>query len=197
MQDGEDDPSQSGYWSVRESFVSFILTNAPMVYPLFKRWIEKGVSMASSDRGTGLGESQGYRLGSFNRSAAGTQSKRAKMSNIDPTLDTVLDPGESKWGSEERIVARTTDKGNGSSDEDSSLRGFEDSGRVRGRQSGGGYADAAMVPNTSTAVQGADGSAATGKWNPPGRQIMVTTEYSVSSHNEAAERRRGAMPPQP
>lgn len=169
-----------------------------MIYPLCKRWIEKGVSMASSDRATGLGESQGYRLGSYNRSGTGNQSKRAKVSNIDPTLDTVLEPGESKWGSEERIVARTTDKGNGSSDDDSSMREFGNNGGARRRQPSDGYAEGpGMVPNTSTAVQGPDGSVGPGRWNAPGRQIMVTTEYSVSSYNEAAERRAGARSPQP
>lgn len=167
-----------------------------MVYPLFKRWIEKGVSMASGDRTTGPGDSQGYRLGSYNKSATGNQSKRARLSNIDPTLDTVVRPGESKWGSEERIVARTSDKGNGSSDDNSSLRGFEDS--QFHRHETGGYVDGpAIVPKTSTAIQGADGSVRQGKLSAPGHQIMVTTEYSVSSYNEAPERRNGARSPQP
>ncbi|KAH7626048.1 FAD binding domain-containing protein [Sordaria sp. MPI-SDFR-AT-0083] len=37
---GNTDPAQSGYWSVRESFVSFVLTNLPMIYPLFKRLVD-------------------------------------------------------------------------------------------------------------------------------------------------------------
>ncbi|KAJ4384377.1 hypothetical protein N0V85_008362, partial [Neurospora sp. IMI 360204] len=37
---GNMDPAQTGYWSVRESFVSFVLTNMPMIYPLLRRLVE-------------------------------------------------------------------------------------------------------------------------------------------------------------
>ncbi|KAF2026773.1 hypothetical protein EK21DRAFT_115504 [Setomelanomma holmii] len=35
---GPTEPSESGQWSVRESFVAILVSNAPMVFPLLKRW---------------------------------------------------------------------------------------------------------------------------------------------------------------
>ncbi|KAL0471334.1 hypothetical protein QR685DRAFT_551955 [Neurospora intermedia] len=40
---GNRDPAQTGYWSVRESFVSFVLTNMPMVYPLIRRSVLRAI----------------------------------------------------------------------------------------------------------------------------------------------------------
>lgn len=197
---GDKDPAQSGYWSVRESFVSFVLTNMPMIYPLFKRFIEKGMSMSSSNRGTGLVDSNGYRLGSYNRSGPDQHSKK-RRNHMDPTLDTILGPGETKWGSQEHIVMKTMDKGTGSGDEVSSPRGSYDAARVAHRRPGAGpYAEApVMTPNTSTAVHGARGAGRgkSGNWKAPGRDIMVTTEYSVSVDDEAARRQAGTRSPPP
>ncbi|MBE3047002.1 hypothetical protein IMZ48_31645 [Candidatus Bathyarchaeota archaeon] len=196
-QKGNEDPSLSGSWSVRESFVSYALTNMPMIYPLFKRFIEKGVSMASGERGTksGLTDSNGYRLDSYNRSA-----KRTKRSNIEPGLDTIMGPDETKWGSQEHIVTKTTDKGTSSGDENFSTRDSDDArrGTRRGAEAGP-YAEV-MIPNTSTAVHGADapGRGNSRKWGASGRDITVTTEYSVSVDDDAAARRRaGAESPLP
>jgi hypothetical protein len=53
---GNLDPAQSGYWSIREAFVAIVLTNMPIVYPLFKRVFERGLSTAGrsgSGRGSG------------------------------------------------------------------------------------------------------------------------------------------------
>ena len=185
-QKGNKDPSLSGSWSVRESFVSYALTNMPLIYPLFKRFIEKGVSMASGERKTksGLTDSNGYRLDSYSRSA-----KRTKRSNIEPGLDTIMGPDEAKWGSQENIVTKTTDKGTSSGDEGFPARDSDDAGR-----------GARMIPNTTTAVQGADapGRGKSRKWGASGRDITVTTEYSVSVDDEAAARRRaGAGSPLP
>ncbi|KAK0651470.1 hypothetical protein B0T16DRAFT_453931 [Cercophora newfieldiana] len=62
---GNTDPALSGYWSVRESFVSFVLTNMPMVYPLVKSFYEKGLSSVGSKGGTKADISIGYRIGSI------------------------------------------------------------------------------------------------------------------------------------
>lgn len=80
---GDIDPAQSGYWSVRESFVSFVLTNMPMVYPLVKGIVEKGMTSMGASKGTRVTE--GYRLGS------------------QPSRKRPADEGV-KWGSEENIV---------------------------------------------------------------------------------------------
>ena len=155
-----------------------------MIYPLFKRFIDKGMSMASSDRGTGYVDSHGYRLGSYNRSGQDQQSKRAKLSNHDPTLDTIMGHPDTKWGSEERIVGTTRERAAGSSasDEESSIQG------------------PSMAPKTSTAVHGPSAASMNkeNRWTSGGRDIMVTTEYSVSVDEEAARhQRRGAKSPQP
>ncbi|KAI0189224.1 hypothetical protein F4808DRAFT_467553 [Astrocystis sublimbata] len=47
----------SGFWSIRESFVSTVLTNLPVVYPLFTHLIEW-----NEKRQTNSADSQGYRL---------------------------------------------------------------------------------------------------------------------------------------
>lgn len=75
---GGSDPAQSGYWSVRESFVSFVLTNLPVVYPLIRGVVEKGRTSLGKSNGTsgagksGLGASRSrngnggaYRLDSY------------------------------------------------------------------------------------------------------------------------------------
>ncbi|PTD08223.1 Lipase 1 [Fusarium culmorum] len=90
---GNTDPAQSGYWSVRESFVSFVVTNLPMVYPLLKRVVEKTVSASKSGTRTpGLGDSQGYRLGDY-------KNKANSRSRPDET-----DLGDTVWGSKDHIV---------------------------------------------------------------------------------------------
>ncbi|RGP77137.1 integral membrane pth11 [Fusarium longipes] len=105
---GNTDPAQSGYWSVRESFVSFVLTNLPMVYPLLKRVVERTISASKSDTRTpGLGDSQGYRLGDY-------KSKASSRSRPDDT-----DLGDTAWGSKEHIVPAG---GRGSAD-DTSVEG--------------------------------------------------------------------------
>lgn len=192
LQVGNSDPAQSGYWSVRESFVCFALTNMPMVYPLFKRFIEKSEIFSSNNQTSGLGESQGYRLGSYNRSGAGQGSRKAKNSHIDPTLDTVVDTGESTWGSKERIVPENTDKGVGSSASDEeSLEGMGAPARVGSPGATYGIGHAATA-NRTTGVQGPESVVQGGKWRSGNRQIMVTTEYSVSHEGEGAQRQRPA-----
>ncbi|KAH6993151.1 Alpha/Beta hydrolase protein [Fusarium venenatum] len=100
---GNTDPAQSGYWSVRESFVSFVVTNLPMVYPLLKRVVEKTVSASKSGTHTpGLGDSQGYRLGDY-------KNKVSSRSRPDET-----DLGDTVWGSKDHIVPAD---GQGSGDE--------------------------------------------------------------------------------
>ncbi|KAK3391192.1 hypothetical protein B0H63DRAFT_520386 [Podospora didyma] len=42
---GDIGPAQSSYWSIRELFVSVVLTNMPMVYPLFRICLETGLNI--------------------------------------------------------------------------------------------------------------------------------------------------------
>lgn len=97
LQVGDSDPSQSGYWSVRESFVSFVLTNMPMLYPLLKNFLVKiGTTLAlTNNGGSGRATSTGhaYRLESY--------PKHKKTRNKDPNPV----PEETRYGSNERIVS--------------------------------------------------------------------------------------------
>ncbi|WQF89917.1 hypothetical protein CDEST_14931 [Colletotrichum destructivum] len=95
---GDVDPAQSGYWSVRESFVSFVLTNMPMVYPLFKGVIEKSRNLRTNNN-SALSDSNGYRLGSY------TVKQRPKSGSHPLSI-----PNGTKWGSDEHIVPGTADK---------------------------------------------------------------------------------------
>ncbi|KAK0617798.1 hypothetical protein B0T17DRAFT_496331 [Bombardia bombarda] len=108
---GDIDPAQSGYWSVRESFVSVVLTNMPMVYPLLKKALDKSISSFSGGTNTPggggingsshVGESShhGYRLGSH-------PSRKGKAGNSKHPLSI---PDDTRWGSEENIVDSNTD----------------------------------------------------------------------------------------
>ncbi|KAI9872230.1 MAG: hypothetical protein M1830_001881, partial [Pleopsidium flavum] len=89
---GETDPAQSGEWSVRESFVAVVVSNFPMVYPLFQRWYRKirGQDTKSSS------VDPSYRLDSNPRTG---RSKKSK--NFQHPLSI---PNDTAWGSDEAIV---------------------------------------------------------------------------------------------
>ncbi|KAL2285461.1 hypothetical protein FJTKL_08131 [Diaporthe vaccinii] len=96
---GDSDPSQSGYWSVRESFVSFVLTNMPMLYPLLKSFLAKiGTTLAltnnNGESGRATSSGQAYRLRSY-------PNHHKKTRNKDPNPV----PEETRYGSNERIVS--------------------------------------------------------------------------------------------
>ncbi|TQN63723.1 hypothetical protein CSHISOI_11689, partial [Colletotrichum shisoi] len=106
---GDVDPAQNGYWSVRESFVSFVLTNMPMVYPLFKGVIEKSRNLSTSNnKNSALSDSNGYRLGSYT-----AKLKQRPKSGSHP----LSIPNRTKWGSDEHIVPGTADKSISDGDE--------------------------------------------------------------------------------
>ncbi|KUI65764.1 hypothetical protein VM1G_02258 [Cytospora mali] len=100
---GDRDPAQSGYWSVRESFVSFVLTNMPMLYPLFRNFFEKvssSITHSNTNGGTGGVPSNGqaYRLGSY-------PDGPSKVRNKDPNPL----PEDTRYGSDEHIIACNDD----------------------------------------------------------------------------------------
>ncbi|KAI0850376.1 hypothetical protein F5Y00DRAFT_260674 [Daldinia vernicosa] len=147
---GDIDPAQSGYWSVRESFVSVVLTNMPMVYPIFRRFIEKGLS-ASRSRATSQGDTRGYKLSSLPGRAAST-GRRQNLS--------FSEPNDTAWDSEEHIIA---DRGQGRS-----IGREEGSINLPKHQTIGITFDESGIPGGSAAA--ADES----------HQIMVTKEYTVT-----------------
>ncbi|KAI1491827.1 hypothetical protein F5X96DRAFT_629647 [Biscogniauxia mediterranea] len=150
---GDTDPAQSGYWSVRESFVSVVTTNLPLVYPLFKGIIEKGLSASRSKAGTTT-DSRGYRLNSVQ--GRGTTSKKDPFSV----------PNETSWGSKEHIVV---EPGANSSGEEASL----DLPKQKARPFFGDSKSKAEVTVTSNP----DGSERARR--PTANTIVVTTEYTV------------------
>ncbi|KAI1412539.1 hypothetical protein F5Y13DRAFT_190135 [Hypoxylon sp. FL1857] len=107
---GDTDPAQSGYWSVRESFVSFVLTNMPMIYPMFRKFIEKGRSLSRS-KATSQGDSRGYKLGSLPGHPISAVGKQQQTS--------LSVPKQTIWGSEEHILDR--ERTNRSDGEETSL----------------------------------------------------------------------------
>ncbi|KAI0594063.1 hypothetical protein F4775DRAFT_575117 [Biscogniauxia sp. FL1348] len=150
---GDIDPAQSGYWSVRESFVSVVTTNLPLVYPLFKGIIDKGRS-ASRSKATTTTDSRGYRLNSVQ--GRGTNSKKDPFSV----------PNETAWGSKEQIVV---EPGANSSGEEGSLD-------LPKQQARAFYGDS--KGNTAvTVVSDPDGSDRARRST--GNKIVVTKEYTV------------------
>ncbi|KAK7427619.1 hypothetical protein QQZ08_005894 [Neonectria magnoliae] len=179
---GNTDPAQSGYWSVRESFVSFVLTNMPMVYPLVKRFIEKSVSSSKGgSRGPGLGDSHGYRLKSFKNE--GSSRPRADERDL----------VETAWGSKDHIVTtETSDKAQLSGD-DVSLPG-SDKATPSGNANQGGYKNA-YVPGMKpvTTAEAVGGGNIPGQWRQGagyGDHIIVTSEYAVQVDEESGHKTR-------
>ncbi|KAI1496212.1 hypothetical protein F5X99DRAFT_401083 [Biscogniauxia marginata] len=148
---GDIDPAQSGYWSVRESFVSVVTTNLPVVYPLFKSLIDKGRS-ASRSKATNTSDSRGYRLDSVQ--GRGVPSTKYPFSA----------PNETAWGSKEQIVV---DTGANSSGEEGSLD-------LPKQQARAFYGDAKSNAAVTATAEG------TGRpRRSTGNKIVVTTEYTV------------------
>ncbi len=95
IQLGDVDPAQAGYWSIRESFVSTVLTNMPMVYPLFRKFIEKAGSTITRSQTTSQGDSKGYKLGSIPGRCEQMVRRQKPSASI---------PNDTTWGSKENIV---------------------------------------------------------------------------------------------
>ncbi|KAK6218448.1 hypothetical protein QIS74_06328 [Colletotrichum tabaci] len=164
---GDVDPAQSGYWSVRESFVSFVLTNMPMVYPLFKGVIERSRNL-STNNNSALSDSNGYRLGSY------TGKQRPKSGSHPLSI-----PNGTKWGSDEHIVPGTADKSI-SDGEEAFVKAFDRVYRCPQspclRQ---GFNVAKVVAgNDQGHFQSMDGGNHLA--NVEKHQITVTTEYMIS-----------------
>ncbi|KAJ3540157.1 hypothetical protein NM208_g5179 [Fusarium decemcellulare] len=182
---GNTDPAQSGYWSVRESFVSFVLTNMPMVYPLVKRFIEKSVTSSKGNSRPGLGDSQGYRLESY-KNKGGSRVRADERDLV-----------ETAWGSKEHIVStENNDKGQFSGD-DASLPGSDKA--VPAPINANSYASRVKPMTTADAVGGNSSALAShpsqrNTWRQgaqTGDHIIVTTEYAVQVDEEAANGKPG------
>ncbi|KAI0880321.1 uncharacterized protein GGS22DRAFT_86469 [Annulohypoxylon maeteangense] len=150
---GDTDPAQSGYWSVRESFVSVVLTNMPMVYPIFRNFVERGLSI-SRPPGTSQGDSRGYKLGSIpGRLETIGQQRQRSFSN----------PNNRGWGSSDHIM---TDRENGtaSNDEEASID-------LPKHQANDVISVGTSPPSASRRIASTE------------HQIVITTEYTVTEES--------------
>jgi hypothetical protein len=198
LQLGNTDPAQSGYWSLRESFVSVVLTNMPMVYPLVKHFFEKGLSSlggGKSDNTAYVGDSHGYPLGSH----PGRNTKTTTHSKNPHSR-----PGDTFWGSEENIVENNVDA------KTTATASSSDAGS-RPKQLHGHKADPSRTPTPTSPTSPVAGMArkpqlprhgsrnervqvTIGQGEPPPsshmKGIVVTAEYTVTEHHEKENRRR-------
>lgn len=184
MQVGNTDPAQSGYWSVRESFVCFVLTNMPMIYPLIKTFIEKSVSSASGSYPTGMQGSSGYPLGSRSANNRSGRGGGAGVSKSGDNTTTMGLSNEANWGSKEHIVADNHIDKDMSSGDDASLLDSDKAPRHINHQSppqceATASANRAMSPTDSHNLK----KSRRGSWRPD--QIVVTTEYTVIMDGES------------
>ncbi|KAF2852522.1 hypothetical protein T440DRAFT_526005 [Plenodomus tracheiphilus IPT5] len=95
---GPTEPSKSGQWSVRESFLAVLVSNAPMVFPLLRRWSIVAIGIVSTSRKDK--KSRGSR-----RTAEGSHEKSGKKHRV---LHPLSIPNDTAWGSDDAIV--TVDK---------------------------------------------------------------------------------------
>ncbi|KAK1998000.1 hypothetical protein LX36DRAFT_49325 [Colletotrichum falcatum] len=166
---GDTDAAQSGYWSVRESFVSVVLTNMPMVYPLFKSVIDK-TRTGSTNKSNSLENSHGYRLGSYS-------GKRGPKPGSHP----LSIPMETTYASDEHIVPNNAEKSIGA--EESSI-GSSHKQSVN-----------PQCPNTNTAEIASEPShinrspTMSGRHDVGHNHITVTKEYTISSQRQPSRRR--------
>ncbi|KAB5566909.1 hypothetical protein GE09DRAFT_1219166 [Coniochaeta sp. 2T2.1] len=206
---GDRDPAQSGYWSLREAFVSIVLTNLPLVYPLVKRFFEKSLSSLGGGKSdnTDHPNSHGYPLGSHPRSGNPKFATRDKHP--------LFDRGDTVFGSEENIVncrsndnadAKTT--GTSSSGEDArpapkilhalgrklgtttTATGTATNGRTRSPTSPTELQDRTHDSRNESGVQVSVGAGdPSARAEHDSRGIVVTAEYTVTEHHERESKR--------
>ncbi|PVH92997.1 hypothetical protein DM02DRAFT_252867 [Periconia macrospinosa] len=102
---GANSPSQSGQWSVRESFVAILVCNGPMVFPLFRRWLRKARGLGTH----GSNSHDSYPLGANanryhgqNSSRSNTLSRPRRPSH--KFQHPLSIPNDTAWGSDDAIV---------------------------------------------------------------------------------------------
>ncbi|KAK2036530.1 hypothetical protein LZ31DRAFT_561071 [Colletotrichum somersetense] len=155
---GDTDPAQSGYWSVRESFVSVVLTNMPMLYPLFKSVIDKSRN-ASTNKNSTLENSNGYRLGSY-------PGKKGPKSGSHP----LSIPDETRWASDEHIVPNNPEKSIGV--EEASIESSDKQIQIQSTSTAQVASEASHVKRNPTKTRRYEGSGH--------NHITVTKEYTIS-----------------
>lgn len=109
--------SQSGPWSVRESFLAMIISNAPIVIPLLRRWFMNVTGLGSSQAKSSKDGS--YTIDS-NAKSSGLGSRGPQRSKDSKKKKKFHHPLSlpTKWGSDEEITMDQQTMGTGGRGED-------------------------------------------------------------------------------
>ncbi|KAI8932357.1 hypothetical protein NX059_010549 [Plenodomus lindquistii] len=109
---GPTERSMSGQWSVRVSFVAVLVSNAPMIFPLFKRWSYAAMGIASTSRKNSKGSfplNDLSRTKENRRTMEQSHERSAKRSRM---LHPLSIPNDTAWGSDEAIITAEKDADN-------------------------------------------------------------------------------------
>ncbi|KAH7406988.1 hypothetical protein DE146DRAFT_778586 [Phaeosphaeria sp. MPI-PUGE-AT-0046c] len=93
---GPTEPSESGQWSVRESFVAVLVSNTPMVFPLLRSCASGSYPLHDYDKSVGSGLKS---IGSTTVRSGGRKRSRGFQHPLSI-------PNDTAWGSDEAIVTR-------------------------------------------------------------------------------------------
>ncbi|KAJ4294060.1 hypothetical protein N0V90_007749 [Kalmusia sp. IMI 367209] len=172
---GEYEVSQSGPWSVRESFLAVLVSNAPVVVPLLKLYLLKLTSLTASSS-----KNQSYQLDS--------QDKRSKPSS--GSHEKSRDAGKkkrfahplslpTKWGSDEEITMDQQMTGTGGRDVDVDKNSHASAGYKESKETLEMDVDVlGRLGRYSTKVTGQAGQ---GRQGDLSRDIVVTREWEVAN----------------
>jgi hypothetical protein len=136
----------AGSWAVRETFVAVVVTNLPMLFPLFRRWlgpyvgsIGSSLGFGSSRRSRGGGGGSSRKLPTLETFGRGGRRFRKGPRSANPITDVTYTESEERIVEEMRMRdlsgGKATDGGNASgrgegSDADASLKDREGAGGV-------------------------------------------------------------------
>ncbi|KAL5117972.1 hypothetical protein ACEQ8H_004117 [Pleosporales sp. CAS-2024a] len=101
---GPTSPSESGQWSVRESFVAVLVSNTPMVFPLVKRWSKSLLNLSSHHgHADADADANGYPLADYQAKSKsdGSSRFRTRRGGFRHPLSI---PNDTAWASDEAIV---------------------------------------------------------------------------------------------
>ncbi|KAL1961758.1 hypothetical protein VTN77DRAFT_1084 [Rasamsonia byssochlamydoides] len=149
---GATNPAESGEWSVRESFVAVLVSNLPMVFPLFQRWYRKALAQTIKD----FSAERSYPL-------------NAKVKNSNRFAHPLSIPNDTARGSDETIVVAANQGGGAKQPElDTSSENRDNKNGTRTKVQG--------TPHSTgwTMFGGRQG-----REDPPNGQITVVQGYTI------------------
>ncbi|GME54278.1 hypothetical protein GTA08_BOTSDO03595 [Neofusicoccum parvum] len=108
IQDPINGAQAAGSWACRETFVAVVIGNAPMIYPLFRRGIEKVYSTSGLSRVVHSSSRNNEPRGSVHlRSSLSKPARRGKLRSVNALPTTFNDEAMAGWDSKERIIEET------------------------------------------------------------------------------------------